>query len=56
MIPPPKEFKYLWDWLCELTYPLSFTELESWQRLTGRELSMWQVRVMTELDKVRSHG
>lgn len=52
----PEEFSYLWDWLCELVYPLSFTELEAWQRLTGRSLSLWEVRAIIELDKVRSYG
>lgn len=56
VFPRPKELMYLWEWLCEQVYPLSFAELESWQRLTGRRLSLWEVRVLIELDKVRSNG
>lgn len=56
VIPRPKELMYLWEWLCEHTYPLSFVELESWQRTTGRSLSLWEVRALIELDKVRSYG
>ena len=56
VIPRPKELFYLWDWLSEQVYPLSFTELEAWQRLTGRRLALWEVRALIELDKVRSYG
>lgn len=56
VIPPPKELKYLWDWVCDHTYPLSFMELEAWSRLTGKKLQRWQIQVMVELDKVRSYG
>lgn len=56
VVPPPKDFKYLWDWLCDLPYPLSYTELEAWMRLTGRSLSRWQIQILAELDKVRSYG
>lgn len=56
VIPRPTSLFYLWEWLCEQVYPLSFTELESWQRLTGRSLSMWEVKALIELDKVRSYG
>ena len=55
VIPRPKELVYLWDWLCEQVYPLSFTELEAWQRVTGRRLYLWEVRALIELDKVRSY-
>lgn len=56
VIPVPEEMMYLWDWLNELQYPLSFMELEAWQRSTQRKLEGWEVRVMQELDKVRSYG
>lgn len=56
VVPPPEQFRYLWDWLCELPYPLSYTELEACNRMKGRRLARWQVHVMSELDKVRSHG
>lgn len=52
----PTTLMYLWEWLCEHTYPMSFVELESWQRLTGRKLDLWEIRAMVELDKVRSYG
>lgn len=52
----PVELMYLWEWLNEHVYPISFVELESWQRLTGRSLSMWEVKAIIELDKVRSYG
>lgn len=56
VVPGPTELRYLWDWLCEQVYPLSFAELEAWQRLTGRRLERWEIRAMIELDKVRSYG
>lgn len=56
VLPPPTDLIYLWDWLGNFTYPLSFTELEAWTRLTGRSLARWQIQAMAELDKVRAHG
>ena len=56
VIPTPQELYYLWVWLSEQVYPLSYVELEAWQRVTGRNLALWEVRAMIELDKVRSYG
>lgn len=53
---PPRELMYLWEWLRDHMYPLSFTELVAWQGLTGRHLSRWEVSALVLLDKVRSHG
>lgn len=53
---PPQEVMYLWEWLGDLVYPLSFVELKAWQELTARQLSAWEVRAMVELDKVRANG
>lgn len=54
VIPAPKEFMYLWNWLWELATPLSYAELRYWQELTGRSLSRWEVSALQELDRVRN--
>ena len=53
---PPPELLYLWDWLGELTYPMSFAELEAWGRLTGHTLCRWEVEALVKLDRVRGNG
>lgn len=52
----PREMLYLWKWLCDLIYPMSFSELKAWGELTGRKLSRWEVEVLIRLDTVRSNG
>ena len=54
--PVPESLFYLWEWLSDQVYPLSYVELEAWQRLTKRKLSLWEIRALIELDKVRSYG
>lgn len=56
VLPRPRDLIYLWDWLSDLMYPLSYTELAAWQQVRGIQLSRWEVQALSELDKVRSHG
>ena len=53
---PPRELMYLWKWLGDLSYPMSFAELEAWGRLTGHELRRWEVEALVKLDRVRCNG
>ena len=53
---PPRDLLYLWEWLGDQMYPLSYAELTAWQGLTRRRLARWEVEVMMRLDRVRSHG
>lgn len=32
--------------------PLSFSEIESWARLTGRKVAPWEVRAIKQVDAV----
>jgi hypothetical protein len=50
----PQEVMYLWNWLCEMAFPLSFSELEAWMRVTGRSLTKVEITAIAELDRVRA--
>lgn len=50
--PKPEGFDYLHEWLQELPKPLTYSELESWARLTGRNLRHWEVEVLMALDRI----
>jgi hypothetical protein len=53
---PPRDLVYLWNWLNDLIYPMSYSEVIAWGTLTGRKLAKWEVAVMMRLDRVRSNG
>ena len=58
--PLPHVVHYLWEWFLELhrsrsgsgfgPNPIGFVEIDAWQRVTGRNLSGWEVDVMFALD------
>ncbi|AUR88717.1 hypothetical protein NVP2117O_39 [Vibrio phage 2.117.O._10N.261.45.E9] len=51
---PPPSMKYVWDWYIDLHsgVPLSYTELEAWCRMTGRDLLSWEVDLLRALDRL----
>jgi hypothetical protein len=62
-VPCPYPLQHLWLAFLELTStrpsnamgvgePLSFSEIESWARLTRRPLTAWQVDVIRRLDTI----
>lgn len=50
----PVEVMYLWEWLCELTFPMTFTELRDWQIVRKRELTQIEIEALVKLDRVRA--
>jgi hypothetical protein len=59
----PVQLRYVWDWFCEIipgiqgsgfSYPIiSWSELDAWARLTGRELSSHEARTIVRLGEKR---
>ncbi|MFT0532271.1 hypothetical protein ACMHYJ_05460 [Castellaniella hirudinis] len=58
---PPCDAGYLVTWLFDVgpvgfggmgAVPLSYTEIEAWQRLKGIELSAWENHMLHDLSKV----
>lgn len=62
--PLPTAVAYLWDWFRDLRAstpagsgglvpdPISCTELEAWQRLTGQHLTPWEFDTVRAMDRV----
>ena len=58
----PEEGAHLWEWFAELNKrrvstgfgiaPISFGEIESWQRLRRLELDPWELEGLLELDDI----
>ncbi len=48
----PTRLAYLWRWFLELKKPIAFSELESWARLTNRDVERWEIRALMRLDVV----
>lgn len=56
----PPELEHLWVWFWQLRTanpsagfgptPLSFGEMDAWQRVTGNRLAPWQVDVLLAMD------
>lgn len=56
----PAQVKYLWDYFAELNRargsngfgpsPLSFSDIASWQALTGNSLDPWELRALLAID------
>ena len=63
-VPPepevPRNVEHVWFWFHEITRrrapgfdgasPLTFTEVESWSRLTGTEIRPWEVELLFTID------
>ena len=56
----PDELAFLWGYFTELHEtrsggmgpgPISYSEIDAWQRLTGRELPIWQVKAIKRMDR-----
>jgi hypothetical protein len=52
----PPELDYLWLWFCQVCTAerLTFSELDSWMRLSRRNLEPWEVEALMMLDRVRA--
>lgn len=56
----PEFLAYLWQWYMELRaarqfsegeiLPLQYSEIEAWSRLSGNEVTQFDVRVLKKLD------
>lgn len=52
----PEVVSYIWEWFLELHTSreagkaLSFNELESWARLTGRHVMTWEINAIKRMD------
>lgn len=49
----PRMFAHLVVWLGQLPGPLTWSELESWQRQTRRRLALWELQALLHLDHLR---
>lgn len=49
----PDEFAHLLPWLRQLPCPLEWPALDSWLRVTGREIARWEADLLFRLDRVR---
>lgn len=50
----PEELWHLWEWFLELNNPgeLTFQEIESWSRLTCRNVTSTEAQVLRKLDRL----
>lgn len=53
-IAPPEEVLYLWQWLRNFVYPLTYVELEAWSRLRGVQLANYEIEALMKLDRARA--
>jgi hypothetical protein len=60
-LPDPGRYQFLADWLCELglsmpgamgNVPLTYTEIDSWRRLTGTLLDTGEAMLLRQLSQV----
>lgn len=53
-----QEMRYIVDWYVELqgSVPLTFTEIQSWAKLTHNNPLPWEVEVIMKLDKIYWDG
>lgn len=49
----PRMFAHLVEWMGHLPSPLTWGELESWQRQTRRRLALWELHGLMHLDHLR---
>lgn len=52
----PGRFRHVWNWFLELTTSrgeggLPYSEIQAWQRLTGRSLSIHEVKLIKMIDR-----
>jgi hypothetical protein len=50
----PPEIAYIWLWFLEISghCPLTYAELESWNRLTCANLRPWEAEAIKSLDRL----
>jgi len=50
----PQELGYLWEWFREVFTgrELTYGEMESWSRMTGKRLRGWEAELIKSLDRI----